>query len=117
MTIKPVPVVGDEKKMSDANAKAIDSAVRAGGSNSAGVRKGSLTASCGHTLTDGERTVSVVYGDYDCDAIDGFSRCVVYASFCPRCATERSGEFFKTKAEADAWLDGEDEPTSPASER
>jgi len=71
--------------------------------------RGSITASCGHTLAGPEQTVSVVYGDEDCDAIDGFHRVVAYAEFCPRCAREwaERGDLFETEAEACAWLAGD----------
>jgi hypothetical protein len=50
--------------------------------------KGSIIASCGHTLKDDEDIVSVCYADTICDAIEGFKDCVVYASYCPACARD-----------------------------
>ena len=47
---------------------------------------GSITASCGHTLKDGEEIVPVRTGGESCDAVDGFQPCVEYHSFCPTCA-------------------------------
>jgi hypothetical protein len=77
--------------------------------------KGSITASCGHVLADHENTVSVVYSDQTCDAIDGFSPCLVFAEFCPKCAEEwkAKGWRFDTVKDAEKWLDAQPR-TEPA---
>lgn len=75
-------------------------------------QNGSITASCGHKLADDEDTVSVKYGEYDCDPIDGFHPCIVYAEFCPTCTEDwqRNGWLFQSEEEAEAWCDSERKP-------
>lgn len=48
--------------------------------------QGSIIASCGCKLVDGEETVQVRIGHETCDAVDGFYPCVGYHAYCPRCA-------------------------------
>lgn len=69
--------------------------------------KGSITASCGHTLKGDEEVVQVRYGAADCDAIDGLRPCVVYASFCPDCAKKARSwpEYIPDGVEDDWWFE------------
>lgn len=69
--------------------------------------RGGIIASCGHRLRDDEHSVSVRYKGVSCDAVDGFSNCVIYAEYCPKCAAELEMQehFLRNDAEADAWLD------------
>jgi hypothetical protein len=71
---------------------------------------GGIQCSCGHWLVGDEDSVPVTYGGETCDAVDGFSRCITYAEFCPACAVEwqEEGLLFNSEAEADAYLDGAD---------
>lgn len=45
-----------------------------------------VKASCGCWLKEGDEGVPIRYGSSDCDAVDGFCPCVVYALFCSECA-------------------------------
>lgn len=64
-----------------------------------------ITASCGHTLADGEKTVTTIYHGEDCDS-DGFHPCVFYCEYCPQCAAEARAwpEFLPSHEAAEAWL-------------
>lgn len=77
------------------------------------LRRGSITASCGHKLRDDEVGVGVYYKESDCTAGEGFFDCVAYACFCEACEKEwrERGDLFANQAEADAWLDSVRDPT------
>jgi hypothetical protein len=65
---------------------------------------GTVTASCGHVLEDGEDTVSVRNGHESCDAVDGFSACVEYHSYCPACAERaKSWDTYLAPEVPDEW--------------
>jgi hypothetical protein len=70
----------------------------------------SIIASCGCRLESSEDLVDVRYGDYTCDAIDGFSRCVAFAVYCRACADELKGQphFIATDEQEASWLNGAD---------
>jgi hypothetical protein len=65
-------------------------------------------ASCGHKLEDAERCISVMYGSWSCDAIDGYQRCIAIGEYCPTCAVEmhEQGELLLSDEEAEAWMAG-----------
>jgi len=69
-------------------------------------RRGSIIASCGHALADGEEEVAVRWREQECDAVSGFYNAVAHGSFCPRCAAEwrERGDLIETDEEAKAWL-------------
>lgn len=50
------------------------------------IKMGTIKASCGHILGENETTVQVREGFEDCDVIHGFQPCVLYLTYCPRCA-------------------------------
>lgn len=77
---------------------------------------GSIQASCGCKLADDEYVVDVMFGDETCDAVDGFRRCVVYASYCPACAARADAEgwLFHTEQQADEWFAGDPKRKSVA---
>jgi len=68
--------------------------------------KGSIRASCGHFLKDGEEIVDVRWKDTTCDPVTGFTNAVAYGSFCPTCAREwkERGNLIETAEEAEKWL-------------
>ena len=68
--------------------------------------QGSITASCGHKLEDGDEGQSIIYGGEDCDAVRGFSPCLFYAHFCTACAEQwrKDGLLFENDAVATQWL-------------
>lgn len=72
--------------------------------------KGSITASCGHTLADDEGGdgfgfSTLTLGD-DCD-FDGVHRCSFSGSACQKCYDEmKANGLLATPAEADAWIRG-----------
>jgi formylmethanofuran dehydrogenase subunit E-like metal-binding protein len=69
--------------------------------------KGSVTASCGHVLAEGETGVDVISGGEDCDAVDGFRPCLFYNHFCPKCAAEWRAKGWLFENEAEAWMDAQ----------
>jgi len=71
--------------------------------------KGSIQASCGHFLKDGEEIVDVRWRDTTCDPVTGFTNAVAYGSFCPTCAREwrERGDLLDTAEEAEKWLSGD----------
>lgn len=70
---------------------------------------GKIIASCGHEVLGVADVVPIRYGDTDCDAVDGFRRCVVHGSWCRVCADtwRASGDLIETDEQERAWLDGE----------
>lgn len=81
---------------------------------------GSVTLSCGHESQDYPNDcIYVSYGDWTCDAIEGFSPTVVTAAFCPTCAHElyESGDWLMTDEQEDAWLDREATTTPQRKEK
>ena len=71
---------------------------------------GSITASCGCKVDGLDDIEHVRYRDVSCDAVDGFSNAVVYASYCKKCARrlKRQKHYIATDAEEQEWLDGDD---------
>lgn len=69
-------------------------------------QRGSITASCGHVLTDGDEGREVRYSGETCDAVEGFKPCVHYAWFCTACADEARSwpEFLPDEAAAEAFF-------------
>lgn len=67
---------------------------------------GSITASCGHKLADGEEGVDVIYKDEQCLAVEGFIPVIVYGYFCQKCAAKwrSEGLLFDNNEEAEKWL-------------
>lgn len=70
------------------------------------VKAGKSFATCGHELPPYDHGVQVVYPDWTCDALYGFQRCVVYATYCKECADrrKRNGGTLETKETQDRWL-------------
>lgn len=70
-----------------------------------------ITLSCGHNAGDPYDGEMVAFGEEHCDAVDGFSPCVVYAEYCPNCAAKAREwpEFISNETEADDWLAGGDQ--------
>lgn len=70
---------------------------------------GSITASCGCKLTDGDEGREVNYSGESCDWLDGFKPCVHYAWYCTACADKARQwpEFLATHEAADAWLEAQ----------
>lgn len=70
---------------------------------------GCIIATCGHKLDD-RGGVDIRYASETCDAIEGFSPCVVYSHYCPECAEQaRSWPEFIADDEAEAafWASAE----------
>jgi hypothetical protein len=73
-----------------------------------GRRRGSITASCGHRLTDEEGCGhSVMYQEWDCDAMSGYYPCVAYAQFCTKCRDDlvKQDYYLPDEEAAEKWLD------------
>jgi len=68
--------------------------------------RGSIIATCGHSLAHGEEIVDVRWKDTSIDPISGISNAVAYGSFCPACAREwkERGDLIETDEEANEWL-------------
>lgn len=73
---------------------------------------GSITLSCGCKFSGGEdfEEVSVMYRDWSCDAITGYSNAVAHASYCRKCADDlkQTPYFIATEEEAEAWMSAGD---------
>jgi hypothetical protein len=67
---------------------------------------GSITANCGHQLADADSGIDIRYGSYDCDAVDGYRKAVVYTVYCPTCAARAKQwpEFIETDEDERRWL-------------
>ena len=68
---------------------------------------GSIILSCGCADKPPQ---SIIYGDYDCDAITGFHPSLCFAEYCADCAQELRDAgvpMFANEAEGDKWLDAQ----------
>lgn len=65
-----------------------------------------VKASCGCWLKEGDEGVPIRYGSSDCDAVDGFCPCVVYALFCSECAARARQwpEYLPDTVDDDWWF-------------
>lgn len=68
---------------------------------------GSITLSCG--CVD-KPPIDIIYGSADCDAVQGFLPCLVFAVYCEDCAQELRVEgipIFDDEADGDIWLEAQ----------
>ncbi len=64
-----------------------------------------LSCGCEYQDTMGDMIdLDIRYRDEGCDAIDGFYKCVAYASYCPACKSRIADLLIHSDAEEKAWL-------------
>jgi hypothetical protein len=70
------------------------------------VTEGRIIATCGHKVVNMDDIVDVRYRSEDCDAVEGFRPCVVYASYCKPCAEKLKSDpdYIGTDEDEEAWL-------------
>ena len=75
--------------------------------------EGSIILSCGHKSEDYPNdAIPVRWGEFDCDAIEGFLPVVTYADYCPSCAAKAKtwDTYIETDEQEKEWFEKNRKP-------